>query len=182
MHELAKKTKTTPHMAMIMCDLGHTVTSVAVQRCPAGPTLWISTDPESACATRGNQRSISIMWASLTASVSAVSCLSWGDGCLAAMVNAWIMGRTQSRVETLSRKSKRVSLSYVWQGSAPRVLCVCWALRNDRNAEPSALLLSGGWVVKSTVADSFPGTGLSPVWASVCKRKEMQHTFPSVVF
>lgn len=96
-------------------------------------------------------------------------------------------GECQNNGEDTERRDtimevKRLSLSYVWQGSVLCAVCVCvWVLRNDRNAKPSALLLSEGWVVKSTIAESFPGTSFSPVWACACKREEIQCLFPFVV-
>lgn len=162
---------------------GHTVTSVAVQAMPCRTSVMDKHQPR-VCVRDPGQPAINKHHVSITHNLH-VSCFLFVlrrrlPRCHGECLNNG--EDTEQRRDAITEVKRGFFLSYVWQGSVPRVLCVCWALRNDRNAEPSALVLSGGWVVKSTVAGSFPGIGFSPVWACVCKRKEMQYAFPSVVF
>lgn len=75
-------------------------------------------------------------------------------------------------------KKKKGGSLYHMEAQGVFYMCVS-AERNDRNAQPSALALSEGWVGRSTGAESFPGTSLTLVWAR--KIKEIQCAFPFVV-
>lgn len=153
-------------MAVIMCVLGHTVTSVAAQQCPAGPAaLWVKHRPWL-CMRDLGQPAINKHHVSITHGLH-VSCFLF-------VLRRRLPHRhgecpnngedTEQCRDAIMEVKKRVFL-YHMSGRAEYCGSSVWALRNDRNAEPSALLLSGGWVLKSTGAESFPGTGFSPVWA-----------------
>lgn len=115
-------------MSVVMCVPGHAVASAAMQQCPAGPALRVSTDPDSVLETRGNRRSISIMWASLTGSMSAVFFMSWGGGRLT--------GERQNNVEDAGRCRDANMEELCLSGGAAyhaSVVCECWGTTKMQN-------------------------------------------------